>query len=55
MQAADPTPLPPTPVVEWDPELDLLPYHEVDELEPDAPLTGTAWMFWVGGAWPWSR
>ncbi|CUR61708.1 conserved hypothetical protein [metagenome] len=50
VQAADPTPLPPTPVVEWDPELDLLPYHEVDELEPDAPLTGTAWMFWVGGA-----
>ncbi|MCK9825604.1 hypothetical protein NOCD_19135 [Nocardioides cavernae] len=50
VQAADPTPLPPAPVVEWDPERDLLPYHEVDELEPDAPLTGTAWMFWVGGA-----
>jgi len=50
VQAADPTALPSAPVVGWDPELDLLPYHEVDELEPDAPLTGTVWMFWVGGA-----
>ncbi len=35
---------------EWDPELDLLPYHEVDDLEPEAPLTGRAWIFWVVGA-----
>lgn len=63
VQAADPTPVPPTPRAagtaldvdserdpEWDPELDLLPYHEVDELEPEAPLTGRAWLIWVAGA-----
>lgn len=48
VQAADPTPIPPTPG--WDPERDLLPYHDVDELEPEPPLTGKAWLFWVAGA-----
>ncbi len=56
VQAADPTPLPPGPAEppvaepDWDPETDLLPYHEVDELEPEAPLSGKAWLFWVLGA-----
>ncbi|MDR7253831.1 hypothetical protein J2X46_002821 [Nocardioides sp. BE266] len=39
-----------TATSEWDPERDLLPYHEVDELEPEAPLTGLAWVYWVVGA-----
>lgn len=56
VQAADPVPLPPAPTTPpgwepaWDPESDLLPYHEVDELESEAPLTGRAWIFWVVGA-----
>jgi hypothetical protein len=53
VQAADPTPLPPAPTSaapDWDPELDLLPYEEVDELETEDPLPGRAWLFWVVGA-----
>lgn len=53
VQAADPTPLPPAAppaAPDWDPELDLLPYEEVDELETEDPLAGRAWLFWVVGA-----
>lgn len=83
MQAADPTPVPPTrdplpartprrtprrtrtpdrtpdrapdggspggPAV-WDPERDLLPYHDADELGPDEPLSAGGWIPWVVGA-----
>lgn len=34
----------------WDPDRDLLPYEEVDELHPDDPVRGRAWIFWVLGA-----
>ena len=44
-------PVVPTPQEpEWDPQLDLLPYEEVDELDSDAPLSGRAWIGWVVGA-----
>ena len=34
----------------WDPDQDLLPYEEVDELDVDDPVPGRAWIFWVLGA-----
>ncbi|SED33077.1 hypothetical protein SAMN04489844_4194 [Nocardioides exalbidus] len=34
----------------WDPEEELLPYEEVDDLEPDYPVRGRAWIVWVAGA-----
>ncbi len=65
VQAADPTPVPPTsppddvrdepaPVATrrttWDPREDLLPYEEVDDLDGDLPVRGKAWIGWVLGA-----
>jgi hypothetical protein len=56
VQAADPTPVPVSPLApsrpesQWDPREELLPYEEVDDLERDAPLTGRAWIAWVLGA-----
>ncbi len=65
VQAADPTPVPPTsppddvrdepaPVATrrtaWDPRQDLLPYEEVDDLDADLPVRGKAWIGWVLGA-----
>ncbi|WP_165355170.1 discoidin domain-containing protein [Nocardioides oleivorans] len=34
----------------WDPDEELLPYEEVDGLEPDYPVHGRAWIAWVAGA-----
>lgn len=34
----------------WDPERDLLPYHDADELGPDEPLSPRGWIPWVVGA-----
>lgn len=42
--------VPPPQEPDWDPQLDLLPYEEVDELETDDPVTGRAWIGWVVGA-----
>lgn len=58
VQAADPTPVPPVTAAvmapahrsEWDPQEDLLPYEEVDDLKGDTPLPGRAWIAWVVGA-----
>lgn len=50
VQAADPTVVPTPHEPEWDPQLDLLPYEEVDELESDDPVTGQVWIAWVVGA-----
>jgi hypothetical protein len=44
--SAAPAPPPST----WDPDRDLLPYEEVDELHEDDPVPGRAWIFWVLGA-----
>lgn len=41
--------VPPAPRHEWDPEEDLLPYEEVDDLD-EAPIRGQAWILWVVGA-----
>lgn len=35
---------------EWDPNLDLLPYEEVDDPDGEALLRGNAWIAWVVGA-----
>jgi hypothetical protein len=48
--AVEPEPAPPRPRSEWDPQRDLLPYEEVDELDADTVLPGRAWIAWVGGA-----
>lgn len=50
VQAADPTVVPTPHESDWDPQLDLLPYEEVDELESDDPVSGQAWIAWVVGA-----
>ncbi|MCY4727513.1 hypothetical protein NYO98_14595 [Nocardioides sp. STR2] len=66
VQAADPTPVPPTSPPDvprgddapplaprraaWDPREDLLPYEEVDDTESDLPVRGMAWLGWVLGA-----
>jgi len=64
VQAADPTPVPPTSPPDvvpgeaapsfrrpaWDPHEDLLPYEEVDDVEGDLPVHGLAWLGWVLGA-----
>ncbi|WP_415839479.1 NADase-type glycan-binding domain-containing protein, partial [Nocardioides zeicaulis] len=42
----EPAPVPTT----WDPERDLLPYHDSDELGPDDPLGARGWIPWVVGA-----
>lgn len=42
----DPAPAPSV----WDPDEDLLPYHDADELGPDEPLPPRGWILWVGGA-----
>lgn len=34
----------------WDPDKDLLPYEEVDDLDGDLPVRGKAWIGWVLGA-----
>jgi hypothetical protein len=34
----------------WDPDEDLLPYEEVDDLDGDLPVRGKAWIGWVLGA-----
>ncbi|GAA1920308.1 NADase-type glycan-binding domain-containing protein [Nocardioides hwasunensis] len=39
-----------SPRPRWDPEEELLPYEEVDGLEPDYPVRGRTWIFWVVGA-----
>ena len=41
---------PPDEHPEWDPNLDLLPYEEIDDLDGEAPLRGNAWIAWVVGA-----
>jgi hypothetical protein len=65
VQAADPTPVPPTSPPDvppddaapaasrrpaWDPRQDLLPYEEVDDVDGDLPVRGMAWLGWVLGA-----
>jgi hypothetical protein len=35
---------------EWDPQEELLPYEEVDDLDSDVPIRGRAWIGWVAGA-----
>lgn len=50
---AEPEPEPDTAPAhrsEWDPQEDLLPYEEVDDLDGDTPLPGRAWIAWVVGA-----
>jgi hypothetical protein len=41
---------PPRRRTPWDPDEELLPYEEVDGLEPDYPVRGRAWIVWVAGA-----
>ncbi|MBD3927029.1 hypothetical protein IEZ26_20580 [Nocardioides cavernae] len=65
VQAADPTPVPPTSPPDvvpdepgpppsrrptWDPHEELLPYEEVDDVDGDLPVHGLAWLGWVLGA-----
>ena len=47
---ATPSVVPTPQEPEWDPQLDLLPYEEVDELDSDDPLSERAWIGWVVGA-----
>jgi hypothetical protein len=41
---------PPRRQVEWDPQLELLPYEEVDGLESETVVPGNAWIAWVAAA-----
>ncbi|WP_297617945.1 hypothetical protein [Nocardioides sp.] len=50
-RSAEPeSPTPSRPRTEWDPQEELLPYEEVDDLDGDSPLPGRAWIAWVLGA-----
>jgi hypothetical protein len=42
----EPTRVPPRRT-NWDPDEDLLPYEEVDDLDGDLPVRGNAWIGWV--------
>lgn len=48
--ASTPRPDPAPDAEPWDPERDLLPYHDADELGPDEPLGARGWIPWVVGA-----
>ncbi|MBS2937578.1 hypothetical protein KDN32_07470 [Nocardioides sp. J2M5] len=45
-----PAPTPAPAPSAWDPDEELLPYHDADELGPDDPLPPRGWILWVAGA-----